>query len=520
MTTVFLFDETEYIDGPVDGPGPFQGRPRNFSRSSQNFVFLDEGDHSPVLDDRGVCETGIDDTHEGANGVDIGSGLRAGEDPCDGDLVSKFTKVTINGPPPSSSASSDDDTLAELPSRSQPISVTPSKLTASLSSSQGQDFQALTPPGTSYHRLGKSFEVGIDKNYVSSFAAAASRKMKPDDFEPLKVLGQGAYGKVLLVRERKTGKLYAQKQLKKASMVIEDKKVEQTKSERSILESVRHHYIVRLFYALQDHHKLYLILEYAQGGELFTHLASEKMFSEDVAAFYVAEMVLALHHLHANVGVVYRDLKPENCLLDADGHLVLTDFGLSKVAEDGSTCNSLLGTPEYMAPEILLGKEYDYAVDWWSLGAVCYDLMTGSPPFTGNNHQKIIDKITKSKLNLPYYLSADAKDLLTRLLRKDPRRRLGYKDIEVIKKHRYFRKLDWKKLEVRHPDLIPPIIPIITNPVLAENFSSEFVDMALTPDTHYHNVPVPAGAGLFQGFSYTASRSFIDNVPITVHRDI
>lgn len=365
----------------------------------------------------------------------------------------------------------------------------------------------------SVSRLGKSFEVGIDRDYMASFAGQDSdgkrpRKKKPSDFEALKVLGQGAYGKVMLVREKTTGRLYAQKQLKKASMVVEEKTIEQTKSERSILEAVRHPYIVRLFYALQDHQKLYLILEYAQGGELFHHLASEKMFSEDVAAFYVAEMALALHHLHSNVGAVYRDLKPENCLLDAEGHLVLTDFGLSKVAEDGSTCNSLLGTPEYMAPEILLGKEYDYAVDWWSLGAVCYDLLTGSPPFTGNNHAKIVAKITKSKLNLPYYLSADAKDLLTRLLRKDPRKRLGYRDIDVIRKHRFFRKLDWKKLEVRHPDIVPPIVPIITDPILAENFSSEFTDMVLSPPTQ--DATLNGDQLMFSGFSYTASQSFID----------
>lgn len=164
-------------------------------------------------------------------------------------------------------------------------------------------------------------------------------------------------------------------------------------TERDILESVRHPYIVRLFYAMQDHEKLYLILEYAQGGELFTYLANQVMLSEDTVAFYLAEMILALYHLHVNVGVVYRDLKPENCLLDKEGHLVLTDFGLSKVATDSdSSCKTILGTPEYMAPEILQGEEYDYAVDWWSLGAVAYDLLTGIPPFPGNDYKSILQR--------------------------------------------------------------------------------------------------------------------------------
>ncbi|CAN6604942.1 serine/threonine-protein kinase Ypk3p [Trichomonascus vanleenenianus] len=406
------------------------------------------------------------------------------------------------------------DSVPDMISKSVSIPV-------NIVSGAGSDHDASllsTTPG----RLGSSYEVGIDQPYVSSFAndnvaekpngAVSPRKMTPLDFEPLKVLGEGAYGKVFLVRHKSTGRLFAQKQLKKASMIVEKRKIEQTKTEKTILESVRHPYIVRLFYALQDSEKLYLILEYAQGGELFTHLAMERMFSEDVASFYVAEMVLALCHLHQNVGVVYRDLKPENCLLDADGHLVLTDFGLSKVATEDERCRTFLGTPVFMAPEVLEGKDYDYAVDWWSLGAVTYDLLTGSPPFPGNNHQKIIEKIKKTKLKLPYYLSADAKDFLTRLLRKDPSKRLGYKDINKIKQHRFFRKIDWDKLEKRSSDVEPPIVPVITNPELAENFSDSFTTRELTPED-VESIPIPqqdSDNHPFKGFSFTASTSYIE----------
>ncbi|KAJ5095533.1 Serine/threonine-protein kinase psk1 [Penicillium alfredii] len=310
------------------------------------------------------------------------------------------------------------------------------------------------------------------------------RKMTAGDFEPLLCLGKGSFGTVLLVRHVVTGKLYAQKQFRKASLIVHKKLVEQTKTERTILESVnRHPFVVKLFYAFQDHEKLYLILEYAQGGELFTHLAMERMFDEDAAAFYMAEMVLALEHLHQNVGVLYRDLKPENCLLDRKGHLLLTDFGLSKIAvSDDDRCNSSLGTIEYMAPEVVQGKPYGKACDWWSLGALGIDLLTGSPPFRANNTAKLQEKIVKQKLVLPYFLGPDAKDLLIRLLRKDPAKRLGYhmpKDLTTIKKHRFFRKIDWAALERR--DLTPPIQPVVTDPALAENFSADFTHMPLSP---------------------------------------
>lgn len=310
------------------------------------------------------------------------------------------------------------------------------------------------------------------------------RKMTASDFQPLRCLGKGAFGTVHLVKQKATGRLYAQKQFRKATLTVHKRLVEQTRTERTILESVnRHPFVVKLFYAFQDHEKLYLILEYAQGGELFTHLAMERMFSEETAAFYMAEIVLALEHLHTNVRVVYRDLKPENCLLDAEGHLLLTDFGLSKVAvDDDDRCNSVLGTVDYMAPEVVEGKNYGMAVDYWSLGAIGHDLLTGSPPFGGNNHAKIQQNIVKQKLALPYFLGPDAKDLLTRLLRKEPSKRLGAnmpKDLKTIKAHRFFRRIDWRKLGRRECEA--PIQPLITDPELAENFAKEFTDLPLSP---------------------------------------
>ncbi|KAG4026447.1 hypothetical protein MFRU_040g00070 [Monilinia fructicola] len=346
-----------------------------------------------------------------------------------------------------------------------------------------------------------------------------ARKMAADDFEPLRCLGKGTFGTVILVKQRTTGKLFAQKQFKKASLTVHKRLVEQTKTERNILESVnRHPFVVKLFYAFQDQEKLYLILEYAPGGELFTPLKEERMFPEETASFYMAEMVLALEHLHHNLGVVYRDLKPENCLLDAEGHLLLTDFGLSKVAVDeNDKCNSMLGTVEYMAPEIILGQKYGKAVDWWSLGALGYDMLTGSPPFSGQNTAKIYEKITKQKPVMHFFLGPDAKDLLTRLLRKEPNKRLGAhmpKDMVTIKKHRFFRRINWQKLAKREVE--PPIKPFITDPELAENFDREFTELSLSPVlTNHHGVPWSATStnenNPFGGFSYVASQSLLNS---------
>ncbi|KAK5118037.1 hypothetical protein LTR62_004082 [Meristemomyces frigidus] len=358
-------------------------------------------------------------------------------------------------------------------------------------------------------------------------ATSLCRKMCAEDFTPLRCLGKGAFGTVHLVKQRDSGRLYAQKQFRKATLTVHKRMIEQTRAERTILESInRHPFVVKLYYAFQDHEKLYLILEYAQGGELFTHLQIERMFTEEVAAFYMAEMILALEHLHHNVRVIYRDLKPENCLLDAEGHLLLTDFGLSKVALEDERADSILGTIEYMAPEVILGQGYDFTVDWWSLGAIGFDLLTGSPPFGGNNHAKIQQNILKQKLALPYFLGPDAKDLLTRLLRKEPSKRLGgttKAELKTLKSHRFFRKIDWKKLERREVE--PPIQPVVTDPEMAENFSKEFTDLGLSPvltksgksfQEYMEDVLLKPEGNPFSGFSFVASSSLLEDDEIVL----
>jgi serine/threonine protein kinase len=476
--------------------------------------------------DYGACDTPRFSSHRGRRHLD--------------DVVSANCSPVLRG-----AASPTVSGIAMLRKQMEPLSLDGSPRSSSMSRNGSRQGTGIYTPSAFSSRAqsrdrgrsddssseagSTSYEVNLEHDFVSESMRDRSgyleplegglnprRKMTSDDFQSLRCLGKGTYGTVLLVKQRGTGRLYAQKQFKKASLVVHKKLVEQTKTERQILESVnRHPFVVKLFYAFQDHEKLYLILEYGQGGELFTHLNTEKMFSESVAAFYLAEMLLAISHLHNNMGVIYRDLKPENCLLDADGHLLLTDFGLSKVAVDPTdSCNSMLGTVEYMAPEVIQGKKYGRAVDWWSFGALGYDLMTGNPPFRGGNNAKIQENIVKQKLVLPYFLSPDAKDLLTRLLRKDPHKRLGStmpKDLQILQKHRFFRKIDWKKLAAREVE--PPIQPMITDPELAENFAPEFTELSLSPvvSTKEQWPPSPSKDDPFGGFSFVASSSLLES---------
>ncbi|KAL1466470.1 hypothetical protein MTO96_026708, partial [Rhipicephalus appendiculatus] len=236
-------------------------------------------------------------------------------------------------------------------------------------------------------------------------------KTGPKDFELLKVLGKGGYGKVFQVRKltgKDGGRIFAMKVLKKATIVRNQKDTAHTKAERNILEVVKWTSSMPSKRVVSSTS----FLDYLSGGELFMHLEREGIFLEDTASFYLSEIVLALEHLHRE-GIIYRDLKPENVLLDAQGHVKLTDFGLCKESiQDGAMTHTFCGTIEYMAPEILTRTGHAKAVDWWSLGALMYDMLTGAPPYTAENRKKTIEKILRCRLNLPPYLTPDARDLL------------------------------------------------------------------------------------------------------------
>ncbi|XP_014907612.1 ribosomal protein S6 kinase alpha-5 isoform X3 [Poecilia latipinna] len=331
-----------------------------------------------------------------------------------------------------------------------------------------------------------------------------------ENFELLKVLGTGAYGKVFLVRKvsgHDAGKLYAMKVLKKATIVQKAKTAEHTRTERQVLEHIRQSpYLITLHYAFQTDTKLHLILDYVNGGELFTHLVQRVRFKEQEVALYSGEIVLALEHLH-KLGIVYRDLKLENILLDSNGHIVLTDFGLSKEFDQVERAFSVCGTVEYMAPEIVEGGDsgHDKAVDWWSLGVLMYELLTGGSPFTvdgdENSHSDIAKRICKKDPPFPKDMGPLAKDLIQRLLVKDPKKRLGSgpNGAENVKKHPFYQKINWEDLAAKK---VPaPFKPVIRDELDVSNFAEEFTEM----DPTYSPAALPQNCDrIFQGYSFMA----------------
>lgn len=333
-----------------------------------------------------------------------------------------------------------------------------------------------------------------------------NERVGPQDFELLKVLGKGGYGKVFQVRKitgSDKGKIFAMKVLQKATIIRNQKDTAHTKAERNILEAVKSPFICDLLYAFQTGGKLYLILEYLSGGELFMHLEREGMFMEDTAAFYLSEIVVSLEHLHRQ-GIIYRDLKPENILLDGRGHVKLTDFGLCKEAIEGDQkTHTFCGTIEYMAPEILMRTGHGKEVDWWSLGALMFDMLTGGPPFTADTRKKTIDRILKSRLSLPAYLSPEARDLIKRLLKRHVETRLGTgpEDAEEIKRHPFFRHLNWDLVFSRQ--LEPPFRPDIKDEEDASLFDTRFTKMTPVDSPCEVNFSMQ-GENPFVGFTYVA----------------
>lgn len=289
-----------------------------------------------------------------------------------------------------------------------------------------------------------------------------NNKISKDDFERIKLLGRGTFGAVYLVRKLSSNKLYAMKILKK-DLVKMKNQVDHTKTERKILEKIENPFIVSLYYAFQDNKKLYLVTEFMQGGELFYHLRKEGIFKESRAKFYLCEIVLALEQLHSN-GCIYRDLKPENILIDLNGHIKLTDFGLSKIVlskKDDERAFTICGTPEYLAPEVIMDKGYDKTVDWWSLGALFYEMLCGFSPFKTSQRDKLDIKLYTKSITMHAFFSEDIKSLINQLLKVNPKERLGYgkKGSQNVKNHPYFKNIDW---EVVASKKIPaPFIPKI-----------------------------------------------------------
>ncbi|KAG6494836.1 hypothetical protein ZIOFF_042598 [Zingiber officinale] len=319
---------------------------------------------------------------------------------------------------------------------------------------------------------------------------ASKDRTSIDDFEIIKPISRGAYGRVFLSKKRTTGDLFAIKVLKKADMIRKNA-VESILAERNILISVRNPFVVRFFYSFTSRENLYLVMEYLNGGDLYSLLRNLGCLDDDVARVYIAEVVLALEYLHS-LHVVHRDLKPDNLLIARDGHIKLTDFGLSKVGLINSTDDlsgpavsgtslygedepqvsvseqlnqrdsrkkrSAVGTPDYLAPEILLGTGHGASADWWSVGAILFELIVGIPPFNAAHPQKIFDNILNRKIpwpRVPEEMSCEAYDLIDKLLTEDPHQRLGARGASEVKEHMFFKDINWDTLARQKAAFVP-----------------------------------------------------------------
>ncbi|XP_014397899.1 PREDICTED: ribosomal protein S6 kinase alpha-2 [Myotis brandtii] len=345
----------------------------------------------------------------------------------------------------------------ETPEEDMALDSTPTT-DADAAEEEGQcDAASREPPAKPAQEEGVVKEIDI-----SHHVKDGCEKADPSQFELLKVLGQGSYGKVFLVRKAvgpDAGQLYAMKVLKKATLKVRDRV--RSKMERDILAEVNHPFIVKLHYAFQTEGKLYLILDFLRGGDLFTRLSKEVMFTEEDVKFYLAELALALDHLHG-LGIIYRDLKPENILLDEEGHIKVTDFGLSKEAIDHDTrAYSFCGTIEYMAPEVVNRRGHTQSADWWSFGVLMFEMLTGSLPFQGKDRKETMGLILKPP-------------------GRDPKgERRCQKPPVLLGNHSYSQGKSQTLTKLYRKDIKPPFKPAVGRPEDTFHFDPEFT--ARTP---------------------------------------
>uniref|UniRef100_I3K8X6 protein kinase C n=1 Tax=Oreochromis niloticus TaxID=8128 RepID=I3K8X6_ORENI len=302
-----------------------------------------------------------------------------------------------------------------------------------------------------------------------------------EDFKYISVLGRGHFGKVLLAEFKKTGKLYAVKALKKRDIVTRDE-VDSLMSEKRIFEMInasRHPFLVNLHGCFQTSDHVCFVMEYLPGGDLMIHIHND-VFTEAQTRFYSACVLLGLEFLHLNK-IIYRDLKLDNLLMDADGFVKITDFGLCKEGMGhGDRTSTFCGTPEFLAPEVLTDDNYTRAVDWWGMGVLIYEMLVGESPFPGEDEEEVFDSIVNDDVQYPTCIPPDAVSIIQKLLKKNPLKRLGAgeRDANEVKGEKFFETIDWEALLAKK--VTPPFLPSIKEPTDVSNFDSEFTRLQPT----------------------------------------
>ena len=314
----------------------------------------------------------------------------------------------------------------------------------------------------------------IDSNTVYS-SHKEVKDVKLEDFKVLKVIGRGSFGKVCLVEYLPTHETFAMKSLKK-DLLIEQEQIENTLLEKEILQTIDHPLLCGLVFCFQTEERVYFVMPFLNGGELFQHLRKFRTFDEEKVRFYGAQIALALEYLHSK-GIIYRDLKPENILMDEQGYLKLADFGMAKKLQPDEKAMSFCGTPEYLAPEIITMEGHDKSADWWSFGILLFEMLCGLPPFYMENLDKMYETIKTCPVKFPkrISLSEDAKDIIKKLLDKNPQKRLGsQKGLEEIKNHPFFQGIDFDL--ILQKKVKPPFLPQLTNETDVQYFDEEFTN--------------------------------------------